>query len=221
MTDSINDSSLEAKKLAYTTKHCSRGWFSGKRTLRKSPAHGPAQVNVLVHKDWDRLARNHVGNEMERGRKARKRETTKEDSSSAGGESGNAGGAVSLFPSASTEKLSLRSPHWMAGAHEDRAKHLDRTAEPSSGGIKHKRRLSASYLPRLEAEYRQRQDNFHAREKNRILGRTKTRSIYEQNLLALQEEELRRGTKDGAKGGVRCEYAMRTKIGNAARPCLW
>ena len=128
--------------------------------------------------------------------------------------------ARSLSKSASAVSI-LKQPDWMTHAHEDHVKHLERTAEPSSGGIKHKRRLSATYLPRLEAEYQQRQDNFHNRERNRILGRSKTRRLYEQNLLVQQENELRRDTKDGAKGCVRSPYAMRTKVGNAARPCLW
>ena len=67
--DGLSDCSYEKQQLDCVAKHCSRGWFSGKRTHRVSPAHGPAQVNVLVHEEWGKLARNHIVNKAERNRK--------------------------------------------------------------------------------------------------------------------------------------------------------
>ena len=205
--DEISQFSKEAETLAQNAIHCSRGWFSGKRTLRKSPVHGSPQVNVLVHESWDRFARNRIIN-SETARHAHKEGANKTQSSDTTAE---------FFNTAN----GLTPPSWVEMARKEHAKHLERTAEPKSGGIKHKRRSSSSYIPRLQAEYEQRQNEYHRRQINRVLGRTRTRSAYEEQLLALQEAEIRKDTKDGSKGGVRCEYAMRTKAGNAASPCLW
>ena len=77
-----------------------------------------------------------------------------------------------------------------------------------------KRRVGYEHTKQFHQLEKQRNDLFWEREKNRAIGKANTRSIYLKRIYKQQDEERKISESPGTKGCIKCDYAMRTKMGN-------
>jgi hypothetical protein len=215
LIESVSTSSHEAEVLSIMARSSHRGWFSGKRTQNSPLLHTPS-INILQNQQTNMWHNNKIFGvlpPLSPVRSSHQPLPHYHDNDATGKLSTT---TISSKPPSSSSMPSSPPPltnptkGWHNSYAQERRIHKERTRSLSYS----KKRVGYEHTAAFKEQEQHRDDLYWLREKNRVLGKAKTKTNYQKRVFAQQEIERNLSDSPATKGGMTCNYAMRTKVGN-------